>query len=78
MGKTLKQMVEEFQALKGADTYGLLAKKVGKSPKTIRRWINERIPSSHAAYQLAKALGCEKEEAIRMANEPLPATKKTA
>ena len=70
MGKTLQNITRDFLAQNGAEAYELLAKRIGKSPKTVRRWINERIPNSHAAYQLAKALGCGKAEALSMANEP--------
>lgn len=70
MGKTLERLVQEFIALKGAESYSLLAKRVGKSSMTIRRWISGGVPSPHAAFLLAKALGCDKEEAIRVANEP--------
>ena len=70
MGKTLRNMVREFLTVKGADSYDLLAKKAGVSSMTIRRWIKKSALDSNSAFRLAKALGCEKEEAIRLANEP--------
>lgn len=46
-----------------------LGQKVGKSGRTIHRWLKEGIPTTHDAYMLALACGCTKDEALVLANE---------
>lgn len=70
MHKTLEQAVT-FAILEYGKTEALnkIAKKAGKAPLTIRRWIESVDLDPSKAYLLAKALGFGKEKALKIFRE---------
>jgi len=71
MGRLLKKM-NDFVTVNGN---AKLARAVGKSELTIARYLKgEHNPSRQTRYKLARACGCEHEEALEIAQE-LPEAK---
>lgn len=46
-----------------------VCKVVGKSRRTLDRWLKDGIPDRHDAFKLALACGCEEKEALRLARD---------
>ncbi len=73
----IKALVQNFIVKHGRVGKAQLCDAVGKSEKTLDRWMESRIPDAHDAFKLALACGCEENKALRLAREEaLPETVK--
>lgn len=69
MSKELRDAVNQLLIVKGVEAYSVIGRAIKRSPKTVRRWMKEGVPSPHYAYKLALACGCSEEDARAIAAE---------
>lgn len=62
-------MVEKHLVKTGPVGRAQVCVDIGKSDRTLGRWLEQGIPTAHHAYKLALACGCSEKEALRMARE---------
>lgn len=65
----VRDLLENYLIKNGEKGKKHVCKAVGKSRRTIDRWIKDGIPDRHDAFKLAVACGCEEAEALRLARE---------
>jgi hypothetical protein len=65
----IRAIVQDFITKHGRVGKAQLCETVGKSERTLDRWLENRIPDAHDAFKLALACGLEEHEALRLARE---------
>ena len=69
MSKGLLDVISQFLLENGQVGKSNLCAAVGRSERTLERWIHDGIPDPHYGYLLARQCGCSKEEALALAKE---------
>jgi hypothetical protein len=78
-GRTLQMDLKRRVIEQGAAAYASIGEAVERSPKTIRRWEKEGIPSRHDAFNYARnVMKKSKEESLKLALEDFPEAARTA
>lgn len=67
MSERLRELAKQHIVKNGRVGKAQLCDAVGKSERTLDRWLENGVPNDHYAFKLAKALGCSDSEALRMA-----------
>lgn len=69
MSNAIKAVVTTYLVEHGRAGKIQLSKKLKCHEATINRWLQEGIPGQHEAYKLARACGCTRDEALRLARD---------
>lgn len=65
----IRTLIQNYIVRLGRVGKAQLCEAVGKSERTLDRWMESGIPNAHDAFKLALACGCEEQEALRLARE---------
>lgn len=78
MSKKLLEQIRLLEMERGMEGRAALCAAVGKSERTLLRWLKVGVPTAHDAYRLALACRCTPEEARALASECFPEEAMTA
>jgi hypothetical protein len=79
MSRSLLKWVDEFLRREGPGSKGVLCRAIGRSERTLDRWLKNGVPTAHDVYKLAVTCGCSDEEALEISRECFPeAARETA